>query len=343
MKNRLYLLVIVSLLLLSLIPGSVAYPARATTQSRARFDSKTISSAQTAADSQGMITAIVELQSDPVVVHENSRKPREASSRRIELQSPEVLQYEARLRSEQEDFETRATAVSQNIRVLAELRKLANAVAIQAPADAITSISSLPGVRKVELSQIYHAVLDKSVPMIGAPAVWNMSGGGPSAGRGVKIAILDTGIDTSNPLFSDAGFTAPPGFPLGDSSLTNNKVIVAKAFLVGGSSATDANGHGTNVAGIAAGDFNTPTPLGPISGVAPGAYLGNYRVLNGAGSGNDFLIANGLEEALSDGFDIASISLGAPAGTLLGFLDSAVETAVAAGMVVVIAAGNDGQ
>jgi subtilisin family serine protease len=178
--------------------------------------------------------------------------------------------------------------------------------------------------------------------LIGAPAVWNLVGGAASAGKGVKIAIIDTGIDISNPLFADAGFTAPSGFPIGDPSLVNNKVIVAKAFLASDSSAADENGHGTNVAGIAAGDFNTPTPVGPVSGVAPGAFLGNYRVLNASGSGSDFLVAQGLEEAVSDGFDIASLSLGAPAGSTLGILDTAVENAVSAGMVVVVAAGNDG-
>src|SRR5262249_34536875 len=152
----------------------------------------------------------------------------------------------------------------------------------------------------------------------------------------------DSVIDISNRLFADAGFVAPPGLPIGDASLVNNKVIVAKSFLAGGGSAADENGHGTNVAGIAAGDFNTATPLGPVSGVAPGAFLGNYRVLDAGGSGSDFLVAQGLEEAVSDGFDIASISLGAPAGSTLGTLDTAVENAVATGMVVIVAAGNDG-
>src|SRR5262249_12533654 len=84
------------------------------------------------------------------------------------------------------------------------------------------------------------------------------------------------------------------------------------------------------------------TPLGPISGVAPGAFLGNYRILNSSGTGSDFAVGMGLEEAVSDGFDIASLSLGAPAGTSLDIMATAVENAVAAGMVVVVAAGNDG-
>jgi subtilisin family serine protease len=340
MKNGLYLLV--SVLLVTLAPSPGLFPARATTQVEYQSGSDTSSFTTSVAGSQGRVTAIFELKGDPLVVHEDSRRPAEARGRRLELQSSEAHQYEAQLENQQKDFESRVRALSSDVRVVAELRKLANAVAIQAPVSSISLLSSLPEVNRVGLSKRYHAVLDKSAPLIGAPAVWGLAGGGPSAGQGVKIAILDTGIDISNPLFRDAGFTAPPGFPLGDPNLTNNKVIVAKQFIDSSSSAADQNGHGSNVAGIAAGDFNTPTPIGPISGVAPGAFLGNYRILDATGSGSDVSVSQGLEEAVSDGFDIASLSLGAPAGTSLGILDTAVENAVAAGIIVVVAAGNDG-
>src|SRR6185369_18092276 len=110
--------------------------------------------------------------------------------------------------------------------------------------------------------------------------------------------ILDTGIDITNPMFSDAGFTMPAGFPKTNNqsdALTNNKVIAAKSFLRNGSNAQDQNGHGSNVAGIAAGSV-TSSPLGTISGVAPMAYLGNYRVLGADGSGRTDLIAQGIEQ-----------------------------------------------
>src|SRR5262249_13074341 len=260
MKNRLYLLVSVSLLLLPIMPGLSSFPARATTQTGSRFDKPAFSSSQIPTDSQGLVTAIFELQSDPVIIHQNSQGLHRAGSGKVDLQSSEVLQYEARLETEQKDFESRAVSVSADIRVLAELRKLANAVALQAPASAISLISSLPAVKRVELSKRYHAVLDKSVPLIGAPAVWSVVDGGPSAGKGVKIAIIDSGIDITNPLFSDTGFAAPAGFPRGDPSFTNKKVIVAKAFSDSLSSPADEFGHGTSVAGIAAGDFNTNSP-----------------------------------------------------------------------------------
>src|SRR6266478_1422776 len=128
---------------------------------------------------------------------------------------------------------------------------------------------------------------------------------------GVQTCALPICIDISNPLFADAGFTAPAGFPKGNTSFTNNKVIAAKAFLTNGAATPiDQNGHGTNVAGIAAGDLNTTSPLAQISGVAPRAFLGNYRVLDSSGSGRDDKIIQALQEALNDGFDIANLSLG---------------------------------
>ena len=289
------------------------------------------------------VTAIFELSDPGLVEHESSLRPASERGNKIEFASARAAGYEAMLAARQADFEARATSMFPDARIAVELRKLANAVSIRVAPSEVAQLALLPGVRKVELAKAYHATLDKSVPLINAPAFWEKVGGGPQAGKGVKIAILDTGIDITNPLFAPAGFTAPSGFPRGDLSLVNNKVIVARAFQPDPSvSADDQNGHGTNVAGIAAGDVNTATPIGLISGVAPGAYLGNYSVLDPSGAGSDDLIAQGLEAAVSDGFDIANMSLGGAAGAQLGLLDNAVDAAVAAGMVVVVAAGNGG-
>ncbi|HEX8089283.1 MAG TPA: S8 family serine peptidase, partial [Blastocatellia bacterium] len=91
-----------------------------------------------------------------------------------------------------------------------------------------------------------------------------------------------------------------------------------------------------------AGNFGTQTPLGPISGVAPRAWLGNYRVLDESGNGFSDLIARGLEDAERDGFDVANLSLGDAAKSGRDVLVKSVESVVDLGMVVVIAAGNSG-
>lgn len=289
------------------------------------------------------VTAIVELESDPVVMQARTVDRGLGRGRKMSFDSPESLAYESRLTEEQIDFESRALLLAPKLQTVTHFRKLANAVSVSAPMNELARLAVMPGVRRIEYTTEYRATLTGSVPLIGAPAAWERLGSLQIAGEGVKIAIVDSGLDISNPLFSDQGFVAPSGFPRGSALDTNNKVIVAKAFLPDGSdSPTDQNGHGSNVAGIAAGHLGTTSPLGEISGVAPGAFLGNYRVLDRTGTGRSDLIARAVEEAASDGFDVANLSLGAPSRGP-GFLEETIENAVLAGMVVVVSAGNEGE
>ncbi len=300
---------------------------------------------QRALKSSGTVRAIIELESAPIVARGKTFAAAALRDRPVDFESAESLVYRAQLEREQANFKSRAALVSPGLRVRTELRALANAISIEAPAAEVAAIAALPGVKRVELVKEFHATLDASVALINAHAMWDKMGGTSHAGDGIKIAILDTGIDITNPLFSDNGYTAPANFPKfnnNNQSLTNNKVIVAKSFLSTSATAQDQNGHGTNVAGIAAGNFNTASPLGLISGVAPRAYLGNYRVLDRNGSGPDDAIASAIEAAVSDGFDVLSLSLGGTAGSSLDFLARTVENAVAAGRVVTVAAGNSG-
>lgn len=318
------------------IPICLVLPGAANASSSVR------GTGQAAQQSSSSVVAVVELESDPVVVHQRfiERVPR----REIDFRSPSASAYESLLDGEHSSFKSRAARISPGLRVRAELRKLVNAISVEVSPDELVSIAALPGVKRVELAKEVHTLLDTSVPLINAPAMWDHLGGISSAGQGVKIAILDTGIDITNPLFSDDGFTTPAGYPKttpGSEGLVNKKVIAAKSFVPGSASAVDQNGHGSNVAGIAAGSLAS-SPLGTISGVAPRAYLGNYRVLGASGSGRTDLIAQAIEEAVSDGFDVLSMSLGADAGTDLDVASTAAENAVAAGRVVVIAAGNNG-
>ena len=101
----------------------------------------------------------------------------------------------------------------------------------------------------------------------------------------MKIGIIDSGIDATHPFFDPAGYTMPPGFPKGQKRFTTAKVIVARVFppKTGATAPSvalafrpDDTLHGTHVAGIAAGKPHH-AGKGRISGVAPRAYLGNYK------------------------------------------------------------------
>ena len=177
-----------------------------------------------------------------------------------------------------------------------------------------------------------------------------------NAGQGMKIAIIDEGIDQRHPFFSPAGYTMPAGFPKGQTAYTTAKVIVARAFPPARPTWKNASkpfdpmwsSHGTHVAGIAAGNANTLAEGTRISGVAPRAYLGNYKALTiptdaDVGlDGNSPELAAAIEAAVADGMDVINMSLGEPEiEPSRDIVVQALAAAARAGVVSVVAAGND--
>ena len=184
--------------------------------------------------------------------------------------------------------------------------------------------------------------------------------GGATGGEGMKIAVVDDGVDPANRFFAPEGFSYPAGFPKGGKKWTTPKVIVARSFV--GTGADDktrlaldpeASFHGTHVAGIAAGNAGTTAPAGAdhpetpgLSGVAPRAQIGNYRVFNvptPAGHvGNTPEIVAAFESAVRDGMDVINFSGGGPqVDPASDAIIEAVRNVSAAGVVPVISAGND--
>jgi len=233
-------------------------------------------------------------------------------------------------------------------------RFVLDGLAVVVPRREIAALAVLPGVVHVYRSVQYHASLDESVPLIRAPQLW-----GPTratAGQGIKIGIIDDGVDQAHPFFSPAGFTMPAGFPKGNTAYTSAKVIVARAFPPPGATWKYAarpfdpsmSEHATHVAGIAAGDYNTTQRSGrPVSGVAPGAYIGNYKVLTVPTpevglNGNSPEIVKGIDAAVADGMNVINLSLGEAEIDLdRDIVVRAIDAAADAGVVPAVAAGND--
>ncbi|MEO8662151.1 MAG: S8 family serine peptidase [Bryobacteraceae bacterium] len=249
----------------------------------------------------------------------------------------------------------RAMLSEQNVEVLNTYSNLVNGFAVKVPAGGYPAVDrarleALPGVVAVRPVRLHKRFLNTALQVHAITDAWASLGGKDKAGAGIKVGILDTGIDITNAMFQDAALSAPAGFPKvnrdADLVYTNGKVIVARGYPTTGSTATakDDEGHGTAVASVVAGVTANRNGV-PITGVAPGAWLGNYKVFPDPNSGApDNLIIQALTDAVADGMDIVNLSLGSDLADPVDVdpLEIAVQNAVAQGMVVTISAGNDG-
>ncbi len=230
-------------------------------------------------------------------------------------------------------------------RIRATLDTVLNAAVVDAPDP--DALRRLPGVRRVTPVRVYELFLNRALANHKAAEAWDLAGGIENAGKGAKIAILDTGIDPRHPGFQPPeDWQMPEGYPRVSEpaeenlALTNAKIIVARSF--DGQSARDSDGHGAAVAMVAAG-LRHESPRGVISGMAPAALLGVYRVSNpGDGLIYSDVVLQALDWAVKDGMDVVNMSFGS-VGALPSEEDplaDAVRNAIEAGIVVVTAAGN---
>ncbi|MEV7419129.1 S8 family serine peptidase [Streptomyces sp. NPDC089919] len=181
-----------------------------------------------------------------------------------------------------------------------------------------TGRSAAPGIAAVWLDGVRTATLDRSTRQIGADKAWAAG----YDGKGVKIAVLDTGIDGTHPDLA-------------------GKVVAARDFAHSGSTA-DRFGHGTHVASIAAG--TGARSGGKYQGVAPGAQLLNGKVLDDSGAGDDSGILAGIEWAVAQGAQIVNLSLGGPDSPGTDPIEAAVDKLSATkGVLFTVAAGNGGR
>ncbi len=200
-----------------------------------------------------------------------------------------------------------------------------NAVVVRLPLRALGQVASHHHVHRLHLDRTMHTLLDAAAPTIGTSQEWENG----LTGKDVTIAIIDTGI-----------------YPHPDLVTPNNRIVGFYDVIQGKSDPYDDNGHGTHVAGCAAGAGTSSG--GKYRGPAWEASLVGVKVLDANGQGSVSDIIDGIQWCLQQkeklGIRILSLSLGGPASESYRNdpLCQALEKAWQAGLAVFVAAGNEG-
>ena len=301
-----------------------------------------------AVQKQDTSRALVILNGDPLSTYIRTKPAR---GKKIDFASNTTKSYRAQLSALRNDYKKWLQANYPKAKITGDFDISLNAVAVELNGAPLAGIAASPLVKQAQYEGIYRKL--NTVPdltLVRAPAITG-SAGGKDAGAGVKVAVIDSGIDVRHPCFADDGYPAQK--QLGDTKFTNNKVIVAKVFNNKARSrsytAEAINDHGTHVAGTVACNFGTPAKVDgadipdPISGVAPKALLGNYNIFpDQVDEARSEDILNALDAAYADGFDVANMSLGGNANGIQDLLTIAVDNLDQANMVVAVASGNSG-
>ena len=307
------------------------------------------SDSTTARAAQDKGYALVQLAGDPLATYVKTRPP---AGKKIDFNQSTVKAYRAQLSALRNDYKAWLRANVPQASVSGEFDVSLNAISVKLGGATLEQVAAAPMVRTAQYQGLYYPnASDPDLAIIRATEAFEKAGGAANAGTDVKVAIVDSGIDTGHPCFSDAGY--PAQAQVGNAKFTNNKVIAARVFNNKTPSqrytpeAIDS--HGTHVAGTVACNFETTTVVDGVtlpykmSGVAPRALLGNYNVFPGAvGNARSEDILNALEAAYSDGFDVANMSLGGGASGVQDLLTVAVDNLDRANMVVTVSNGNEG-
>ncbi len=300
---------------------------------------------------------IVELPLAPLAAAGGRSLEAVGARRKLDVATSESRRYLARVQAAQRLAARRLSQAIPAARIDRRFQVVLDGLTVTLPVTALPRLAKLDFVRRIYPSVRYHLATDTSPSVIGADELHQLTG---ARGDGIKIGIVDDGVDNTNPFLSPAGFSYPAGFPRGGARWTSPKVIVARAFPGPNSGrqgrlAVDrrASFHATHVAGIAAGDAGTCSPGGRdhpptcgLSGVAPRAYIGNYRVFNVPTPigqiANTPEIAAAFESAVRDGMDVINFSGGgAETDPANDAMIQVIRNTAAAGVVPVISAGND--
>jgi minor extracellular serine protease Vpr len=324
-----------------------------------------------AADEPELVRVVVQLDEPPLAKYRDTipglkgvldaRTPRG----HLDVKAPASRAYLAYLGAKQKDFEEKLKSSVPTAAVQWRYDTAFNGLTVQVARDKIDSIRRLPHVASVSETYNLEPELDESRTLLGLQTFWNALPSSPlGVGNGLRLALIDSGVNAQHPFLNDAGFTAPAGYPkaqrvsggvrtnLSLETYTNKKVIVANVYPYAGNTTATPWGpgsqHATHVAGIMAGRNGTydyksgPTTFSlQFSGMAPGAYIMSYRL---DGDSAEFLAA--IEDVVADDADALNVSLGhsrwLTTDTAHDPIRDALDGAVDAGVIVAASSGNAG-
>lgn len=277
---------------------------------------------------------------------------------RIQLDSPDSQAYLTVLRREQDArLQQISRVIQRSLQPIFRFDVVLNGFALQLSAAEAARIRSLPGVRAVIPDRLEQPLTDAGPAFIGAPEIWNGNtpGGVDSAGEGVVVGILDTGINFDHPSFADdadPAYTYPFTTPKGVCAVSggpyenacNNKLIGAYSFTTEDVTPEDTDGHGSHTASTVAGNkltianFNG-VPNVTISGVAPRAQIIAYDVCDEDGCTTTASVA-AVQQAIQDGVDVINYSISGGRNPYNDPVELAFLDAFDAGVFVAASAGN---
>jgi minor extracellular serine protease Vpr len=322
-------------------------------------------------DANRRVTVFVEMVGDPVAVVRGN-----ASDNKISDAQKQSIKRD--LKGKQDALRPRIA--SSGATVLADFQVALNGLKVNVERGRVAQLAALPGVIAIRDVETFEMNNTKSVALIGAPAAWDGVAG--FRGEGIKVGIIDTGIDYTHANFGGPGTVAayaaanaadttapnPAHFGPEAAKVKGGTDLVGDTYNASAAAGSpdlvphpdpnplDCNGHGSHVAGTAAGfgvlndgatysgtytaatHTSTAFRIGP--GVAPKADIYGIRVFGCAGSTN--VVAEAIEWAVDNDLDVINMSLGSVFGTSGGASATAATNAAKAGVTVVASAGNNG-
>lgn len=255
------------------------------------------------------------------------------------------------------DFRSDAAAVGLSYKERFSFERLWKGLSVDTDSSQLDKLRGLRSVSAVypvltvaapETSALSDPELATALAMTGADIAQDTLG---FTGEGVRVAVMDTGIDYDNPALGGDGVTRSDSGQFPNSRVVAGHDFVGDAFNASGSGAAlapnpdprpdDCNGHGSHVAGIVGADGTVAG--GPLKGVAPDVVFGAYRVFGCVGSTTADIMIAAMERALSDDMDILNMSIGSAFQTWPQYPTAVASDAlVDAGVVVVASIGNSG-